>query len=228
MDKHGFDRTFQRLKLLKEIGFTFSTICDIGASSGTWSRECLKIFPCSQYFCVEPLDEHQFELQIFEKEYPNVKYWQGCFGEKKKEGILNVDGCGSSILRGHWNNDYGTPKEVEIDTLDNFVSRGICTAPDLIKLDVQGYELKVLSGAVNTLKLTQAIITEISFFHFQAGMPVFHEIVAQLNEYGFVVSDILSLNPRPLDNMAGQADLLFIKGNHSLLADNKWDKNSIY
>ncbi len=228
MVEHLFDRTFNRLELLRKIGFNFKTICDVGASNGAWSRQCLKIFPDADYFCVEPLDGHQLELIEFEKEYPNIKHWHGCLGESKKEGVLNVDGSGSSILRGHWNNSYGTEKEVPIETLDNFVSMGLCSAPDLIKLDVQGYELQVLSGALETLKSTQAIIAEISFFPFQTGMPVFHEVVAQLNEYGFVVSDILSLLTRPLDNMAGQADLLFIKGNHPLLADNKWDHDSIY
>lgn len=228
MNSHCFDRTFQRLRVLKENGFTFSSICDVGASSGIWSRECLKIFSDAQYFCVEPLDEHQPELLQLEKEHPNVKHWQGCFGGEKKEGVINVDGSGSSILRGHWDNPYGSEKKIVIDTLDNFVSNGVCSTPDLIKLDVQGYELQVLSGALETLKSTQAIIAEISFFPFQTGMPVFHEVVARLNEYGFIVSDILSLITRPLDNMAGQVDLLFIKGDHPLLADNKWDQDSIY
>ena len=228
MNNHYYDRSFNRLELLKEVGFNFVSICDIGASSGIWSRECLKIFPDAQYFCVEPLDEHKEALKTLENKYAGVLYWQGCLGKKVSKGILNVDGHGSSILKGHWGNPYGIQEEVFIETLDSLVAKGICPIPDLIKLDVQGYELEVLFGTIETLKSTQAVIAEVSFFPFQEGMPVFHEVVGRLSDYGFIVSDILSLHPRPMDNMAGQADLLFIKQDHPLIANNQWDFDTVY
>ncbi len=225
---HCYDRVFQRLALLRTLGLDFSVIYDIGASTGIWTRQCMEIFPKAAYFCVEPLEEHQKDLAGLEKEFDNITCWSGCLGEKKETGTLYADGSGSSLLKGHWDNSYGTEVGVNIETIDNFVSKGIVGPPDLIKLDVQGAELKVLAGAATALATAQAVIMEVSFIPFQTGMPVFHEVVARLSDYGFLVSDIMSILPRPLDNMAGQADVLFIKKDHPLLSDNRWDHDTVY
>ena len=225
---HAFDHVFQRLKSVRDSGFSPASICDVGASDGRWSRKCLGIFPQARYFCVDPLDENQPYLAQLSAEHGNVSYWQGCLGPKTGKTVLNVDGAGSSILPGHWGNPYGIQREVTIETLDSLILREVCPQPDLIKLDVQGYELEVLKGATRALKRTQAIIAEVSFFSFQSGMPVCHEVVGQLAEYGFVVYDILSLSLRPLDAGAGQTDLLFLQATHPLRHSNKWARDSVY
>jgi FkbM family methyltransferase len=225
---HTFDHTFRRLGLLHELGFSPAAICDVGASDGRWSRRCLEVFQRARYFCVEPLDEHQVQLARLSAEHPNVSYWQGCLGPQAGTVILNVDGDGSSILPGHFGNLYGIQREVPVETLDNLVLKGTCPQPELIKLDVQGYELEILKGAPSALTETQAIIAEISFFPFQSGMPVFHEVVRQLAEHGFVVHDILSLSLRPLDRAAGQIDVLFLSAGHPLRSSHQWDRNSLY
>jgi FkbM family methyltransferase len=225
---HAFDHTFQRLAVLRDLGFCPATICDIGASDGRWSRKCLEVFPQARYFCVDPLDENRLYLAQLSAECPNVSYWHGCLGPKTGKAVLNVDGDGSSILPGHWGNPYGIQREIMIEALDNLIMRGVCLQPDLIKLDVQGYELEVLKGATSTVSKTQAIIVETSFFSFQSGMPVFHEVVEQFAENGFVVYDMLSLHLRPLDDAVGQTDLLFLQAVHPLRYSNKWDRNSIY
>ena len=100
--------------------------------------------------------------------------------------------------------------------------------PQLLKVDVQGYELEVLKGGARTLSSVEAIIAEVSFFRFQAGMPVFHELVESLRRQGFVCYDVLSLSPRPLDGALAQADLLFVREDSQLRASNQWDKDSVY
>ena len=86
----------------------------------------------------------------------------------------------------------------------------------------------MLKGATNALRKTLAIIAEVSFFSFQSGMPVFHEVVGRFAEYGFVVYDVLSLSLRPLDDAAGQADLMFLKATCPQRYSNKWTRDSIY
>lgn len=225
---HSFGHTFKRLKVMRDLGFHPHTICDVGASDGRWSRKCLKIFPKAQYFCIDPLEENQPCLAQCRAKYPSVSYWQGCFGPKTGTVLLNVDGAGSSILPGHFGNRYGIQREVPLETLDNLILQGSCSYPDLLKLDVQGYELEVLKGATSALREVQAAIAEVSFFPFQSGMPGFHEVVGQLAEYGFIVYDVLGLSLRPLDGAAGQTNLLFLRATHPLRSSNQWDHNSVY
>jgi hypothetical protein len=141
---------------------------------------------------------------------------------------LNVEGAGSSVLCGHWGNAYGVQRAVPAATLDNLVRDRAAPQPDFIKLDVQGYELEVLKGARETLPGVHAIVAEVSFYPFQQGMPLFHEVVGRLGEYGFVVADILSLSIRPLDGTAAQSDVLFIRATHPLRQDIRWDRTSLY
>lgn len=226
--EHAFDHTFERLGRLRDLGFSPANICDVGASDGKWTQRCLEIYPQAQYFCIDPLGENGSSLAKLKSKFRNVDYWQGCLGENSDVVTLNADGDGSSILRGHFDNPYGIQQEVKVDMLDNLVAGGICPSPNLIKLDVQGYELQVLKGASETLKRVNGLIAEVSFIRFQSGMPIFHEVVRYLAEYGFVVSDIFSLSLRPLDHMAGQADLLFLKDTDPLRINNRWAHDSVY
>lgn len=225
---HAFDHTWQRLKTLSALGFKPSFICDIGASKGIWTQKCLNIFPKAEYLCVDPLKENTPPLKELSLKHRAVHCWMGCLGSKRGEVIMNVDGDGSSILGGHWGNPYGTQRKIKINTLDNLLETQNFPQPDLIKLDVQGYELEVLKGAIKALKSTQAVIAEVSFFPFQSDMPVVHEVVGKLSEYGFVVHDILSVSTRPLDGATAQTDLFFLAKSHFLRTSNKWDHDSIY
>ena len=225
---HTFDHMFQRLEMFKELGFQPSVIYDVGASNGCWSRNCLETFPAARYFCVEPQEEHAPALERLHRECPNVTYWQGCLGANTQKMIFHADGDGSSLLPGHWGNSYGTQREVTVESLDWLIEQGVCPQPDLIKLDVQGYELEVLKGAAAALKNVSMIIAEASFFSFQEGMPLFHDVVGYLAEYGFVVADVLSLSVRPLDAAAAQTDILFLQETHPIRHDNRWAHESVY
>lgn len=225
---HGFDHTRLRLTALRDLGFHPGTICDVGASDGSWSRQLRDIFPGARYFCVDPLIENRASLDQLCAEFSNVSYWQGCLGSKTGKAILNVDGAGTSVFRGHTGNPYGIQREVGLETLDALIRSGVCPEPDLLKLDVQGYELEVLKGATNALRKIQAVIAEVSFFPFQTGMPLFHVVTGHLAEHGFLAYDVLGLCLRPLDGALAQADLLFLQEAHPLRRSNKWDRNSVY
>jgi len=225
---HEFRRTFQRLAQWREIGFQPGYVVDVGASDGRWSKQGLKVFPWAQFFCVEPLEENQPKLGRCCEQFSNICRWQGCLGATRSTAVLNVDGDGSSILRGHTDNPYGDQREVAVESLDHLIDSGVCSQPDLIKLDVQGYELAVLEGAEKALDKTEAVIAEVSFIAFQTGMPVFHEVVEFMSQRSFVVADILSMTTRPLDGATAQADVMFLREDHELRRNNQWDQDSVY
>ena len=81
------------------------------------------------------------------------------------------------------------------------------------------FQLDVLKGSEKTLKKTEVIILEVSFFKFMKGAPDFYEVICFMKEYGFVAYDILKGFYRPLDDALGQIDIIFVKENGFLRKD---------
>ncbi len=76
---------------------------------------------------------------------------------------------------------------VEIKKLDDYVAAKQITTIDLLKMDVQGYELNVLKGAAKTLErhAIQVIYTEINFLDAYQGQGDFQEITVFLKTVGY-------------------------------------------
>jgi hypothetical protein len=74
---------------------------------------------------------------------------------------------------------------VDMVRLDDYVRTNSLPFPDLMKLDVEGYELEVLSNATECMKHCQFIILEVSFIERHIGQPLFHEILPFMASQGF-------------------------------------------
>jgi len=81
---------------------------------------------------------------------------------------------------------------------------------------VQGGELDVLDGAPKLLKKAEFVFLETSLFETYRGAPLLHDVVAFMNQSGFVLYDIADLLHRPLDNALIQADLAFVPASSPL------------
>jgi hypothetical protein len=93
--------------------------------------------------------------------------------------------------------------------LDEYIEKKHLPLPDLIKLDVQGFECEVLNGGMLALQHAKAIITEVSFKEFYKGQCRFDQLVALLAQSGFFLYafGMRTAVGRPLD----QCDVLFLK-----------------
>ena len=111
---------------------------------------------------------------------------------------------------------------------------GITKGPYLIKVDVQGAELDVLGGALETLNETELVILEVSMFQLMKDAPQFYDVVVYMKNLGFVVYDIFGESFRPLDGALGQIDMAFVKengrfrSNHQYATAQQWSKVAKY
>lgn len=82
---------------------------------------------------------------------------------------------------------------VPLTTLDNALEDFLDDMPRdiLIKLDVQGYEDRVIRGGQKTLSQARAIITEVSLKSLYEGQAEFKEIVDAMYALGFRYSGSL-------------------------------------
>jgi FkbM family methyltransferase len=66
--------------------------------------------------------------------------------------------------------------------------------PDLIKMDVQGAELDVLKGSIETLKTAQHVILELQQVEYNKGAPLRDTVISYMDSQGFDCMGMFSNN----------------------------------
>jgi FkbM family methyltransferase len=136
---------------------------------------------------------------------------------------LPGDLVGSSFLPASGADPVCIPQRVvPVVAIDSLVKRGTIAIPDVVKVDVQGYELEVLRGARCLFGHTAAFILETSLFEFLSGQPLLHDVVSFMAERGYVLYDIPHTSRRPFDGSLAQADLCFVRKDGPLRSSNRW------
>lgn len=203
------------LQQVKSTGFAPATVIDVGAAMGSFTGSCHKFFPDAQYLLIEPLSEYLPALTKVVQTIPRASYEMKAASASEHPVVLNVhdDFVGSSLYReveeGPGVN--GVPREVPAVTLDRLVAQQQAQPPFMIKVDVQGAELDVLSGADMTLREAELVLLEVSLFQFFQGAPLFCDVVAHMKSHGFVPYDLVGLQYRPIDGALSQIDVVFVK-----------------
>ncbi|MFK5597694.1 FkbM family methyltransferase [Methylobacterium sp. HMF5984] len=74
--------------------------------------------------------------------------------------------------------------EIECARYDGLVGAGKAPVPDVIKIDVEGYESHVLEGFGSLLHNVVGIETEVFFYPVYKRQALFHDLIAQLEPFG--------------------------------------------
>jgi FkbM family methyltransferase len=210
------------LDAMAKRGFAPNFIFDVGAYRGDFAREALRVWPTAQIVCFEPQDHVADRIDELRQASGRVELHRCLLGARASDAVtFNLYETGSSVLdEWHTTHEQRSYPQLTIDGIvDGVYNR---RAPDLLKLDVQGYELEVLKGAVGSLPGIQAILAEINLIDIHRGAPLLHEMVGWLAENGFVAYEICGLTRRPLDGALWQIDAVFVRANGPLRQDKRW------
>lgn len=166
---------------------------DIGANVGTWTLLCRALLPQSTIVAFEPMPEHLDAFRINTQGLRNVHLVPVALGsrdETRRFYPTTLSDASSFLpLTDHgkttWHIENRTATEFSLTTLDQVVQAGGFPAPEVLKLDVQGFELEVLRGAKRTLHLVQWIICEVCFGEFYDGQASFSSLATFLGQNGF-------------------------------------------
>lgn len=199
----------------RRAGFVPATVIDVGAAFGSFSRTCHSIFPEAQYILVEPLREYIPSLKRITKGMARASYEIAVATAQDQVISINVhhDLVGSSLYREveEGTDVNGVLREVRSITLDRLIIEQKALPPYLIKIDVQGAELDVLTGGLTALSGAELVVLEVSMFQFFQQGPVFCDVIDYMRSKGFVPYDVLELQYRPLDRALSQLDIVFVK-----------------
>ncbi len=218
------------LEDLKARGLNPSSILDVGANRAKWSREVKFVFPDASCMLIEPQLEMQSELDLFCQDFPDSQYILAGAGATQQELTLTVweNFAGSSFLPEETDDlkESGKQRNIPIITIDSLIETKKIELPQLVKLDIQGFELEALKGASSLFGATEVFILEVSLFSFIKGQPVFHEVVNFMEKRGYVVYDFAGLSRRPYDGALGQVDVCFVKQNGFLRSTYRWSEST--
>jgi FkbM family methyltransferase len=219
------------LEDLRARGFDCREAIDVGANRCAWSEAVAAVFPEARFHMFEPVRAFEAGLAAFVKTHPGSTYRIAAAGasdgEIEFDEVTTADGGttpGSSALATHHAAGYRTTRvKVPAVALGSLAARGeLPAAPDLLKIDVEGFELQVLSGCGPLLGAAKAIQLEASLYPFW-GQPLLHEVLAYMAGHGYLLYDFVGFNRRPRDGALGQADVLFVCADSELRRGGGYD-----
>lgn len=177
-------------------------VFDVGAHLGETATVLAKAFPTSQIHSFEPSPETFARLQQHVSAWRNVKPVNAALGSSGGISTLNINqfGATNSLLRGAEVEEKTVADlmrpvktvEVTVRTLDDYCQQEGINFVDLLKMDVQGFEIEVLHGARTFLANSHIalIYSEVSFELFYESQPVFEDVYREITKNGFQLVDL--------------------------------------
>ena len=185
---------YKEVGKLKSIGIKPNTVIDVGANIGEYSLAVNEILCVDEIYAFEPLSYAFKKIEQLSTKIPGLYVFNVAVGMEKKKCVMyeNEYGATSSLLPISEELVSAFPLaaktkkiSVEMNTLnDVFLSKKL-KGPVLLKIDVQGYEEKVLYGATDILKYVDYIQIELSFTELYVGQLLFSEMKEIIESFGF-------------------------------------------
>ena len=204
-------------------------IFDVGGNKGQSVTKYKKIFKNPIIHTFEPIKSQFNIINEKFKNDKNVKLNNYALGEIVGEKDFNISAQtgASSFNKINQNskwievrskeykttiNKFVSTTKVKIFTLDDYFLNNNIDKIDLLKIDTQGYEDKVLQGSINTLKKNKikAVVTELMFDNVYDKYLTFSDIEKFLLPNNFRMVGIYLSSNSLFGNLTFFADILYL------------------
>ena len=222
---------------LKARGFSPRHIIDVGANRGYWTRDALEYFPEAYYTLIEPQDHLKDDVQDLLTRKDGKIQWIGA-GVSNTPGTLpfaiyhRSDVSSSFAISSESAERYGMRQiMVPVLTLNEVVRTSRAPFPEMVKIDAEGFDLRVIEGSSDLIGKTDIFLLETIIFRSNT-----YEIEKQLRQQGqrydnlietaidvmshagYHIIDITDLNRSPKYGVLWLCEVAFVRNESSLLA----------
>jgi FkbM family methyltransferase len=195
-------------------------IVDGGANTGQTIDRFLASYRSPVIHAFEPIPDAVRQLSVKYRSKENIHIHSYALGAEKKTVSFHVTDnlVSSSILKPTALNRayHGTRMDIQQTItvqqvrLDDILEGEI----DIVKLDLQGYELEALEGCGQLLERIKIVDTEIEFVPLYEGQSLFGDIDVFLRKRGFRLLNLYGLWTHP-DGQLTAGDAVYLNSRYS-------------
>ncbi|MEQ9409398.1 MAG: FkbM family methyltransferase [Fuerstiella sp.] len=194
------------------------TILDIGANDGYSARLFRELMPDVTIYSFEPLADCFLQVDETLAAQPPGRAFHMALGDTDETTVIHRSRStpSSSLLPMDPLHQHefphtadGTKETIQVRRLDDVAAELDIVQPLIAKIDVQGFEDRVIRGGEKTLSEAAAIVVELSSYELYAGQPSFSDVHHQLEQLGFVFRGTIDQMLSPKDGRILQFDGLF-------------------
>jgi FkbM family methyltransferase len=179
-------------------------IFDVGAYIGEISKIYKEIFPSATIYSFEPFPDSFRKLEELSADQ-RIKPFQLAVSDHagKTRLYINADVTCNSFFPRPKNGAHYYPEkaehidQIEVDTatIDNICERENIEKIDILKLDVEGAEIRALGGACDKLSkhAISLIYIEVMFTAHYEGGCLYHELADFLEKYDYTLFNLYNL-----------------------------------
>jgi FkbM family methyltransferase len=177
---------------------------DVGANKGHFSRHLRMGGYRQRLISFEPIPADFSSIEQLAKDDPEWVPVNCALGAEDGTKAFNVINSGQESVLSSFLNSPNTKADsvinVKIARLDTLLPKLIADIVEpriFLKMDTQGYDLAVLSGAANVLDLIQGLQSEVSVIPLYDGMPHYTDALKQYEAIGFGLMHLFPVGRLP-------------------------------
>lgn len=197
-------------------------VLDVGANKGDVTLAALKTYPSCKVICFEPVTATFELLKKNLSQYSDRTFlYNSALAEKEGVGEINITsfhGANSILPKSDFHSQFNphigeiNKEQISLLRLDDIASKLPTNHIDVMKIDVEGYEINVLKGgrsfiqsSVDTIIIEASLMRDASWEK-QGFMEVFNE----LTQLGFRLINIFDVHKaRSTEMMLLQMDCVW-------------------
>ena len=173
--------------------YPVSTLLDLGANDGQHGAFIARYFRIGHAYFFEPQPRYAEALRAVAAGIEHAEVFETALGDADGDAELHAMAHAPSssllppdqqTLRAYPQHEVQQRVRVPVRRLDAVLADRALQDDILIKMDVQGFEDRVIRGGRTTFRRARIVLVEMSFVPLFAGQPLFEEVHALLVECG--------------------------------------------